>query len=447
MPRNRGSSQTHVGERAGAETPPPVRVGGTSPERIGTEELDSGVFRTLLPGGTEVWTERMDSMRSVAIGCWFRAGSAHEPARLAGAAHLLEHLVFKGTSRRSALQIASEIEDLGGSLDAYTSHEHTAFLARIPDDRTAVGIDVLCDLAFQPRLEAGDLSLEREVVLEEIARCDDTPDDLVFDLHAEFLYGGHPYGRPILGSRETVSAITADELQALHAGAYCPSNLVVAAAGRVDHEAFLDLVAQDLPDCRDTARQAVAAPDQPGTGLRRVARPSGRQTHIVAGAPGVAIGDPLRDAVILVGTALGGGMRSRLFQRIREELGLAYAVYSFHAFYLSAGHVGTYLGTRPETTEQALEALRAELRRLATEGLSQEEMAATRTQLKGQIVLALESPGSRMHRLASLGLSGEPYRSLDEIMARIDGVTADEAAAAAAMYDPDGLAVLELHPA
>jgi predicted Zn-dependent peptidase len=356
-------------------------------------------------------------------------------------------MVFKGTERRSARQIASEIEDLGGSLDAYTSHEHTAFLARVPDSSTYAAVDVLSDLAFEPLLLAADLDLEREVVLEEIARCEDTPDDLVFDLHAEFFYGGHPYGRPILGTRESVCRVQAEDLEQLHTTTFRPSNLVAAAAGRVDHGAFVDMVTARLQSGDVAPRQQIDVPRQLGHGRRRVERPAGRQAHIVAGASGVAVNDPLRNAVILVGTALGGGMGSRLFQRIREELGLAYAVYSFRAFYLNAGHVGAYIGTRPETAEQARDALNSELSRLATEGLSREELEATRTQLKGQVVLSLESPGSRMHRLASLGLAGEEYRSLDEIMARIDAVTETDAAEAAALYDPDGLAVLELFPA
>jgi predicted Zn-dependent peptidase len=356
-------------------------------------------------------------------------------------------MVFKGTGTRSARQIAAEIEDLGGSLDAYTTHEHTAFLARVPDAEVSAAVDVLADLAFRPNLDAGDLDLEREVVLEEIARCEDTPDDLVFDLQAEFLYGKHPYGRPILGSRESVLAIDAVGLRSLHTDTYRPSNLIVAAAGRIDHQEVVDLVAARLPD--DTARPTTGI-DEPttlGSGLKRVARPSGRQTHIVAAAPGVSIADPIRNAVILVGTALGGGMGSRLFQRIREELGLAYAVFAFRSFYLSGGHVGAYLGTRPETAEQALDALVDELGKLSRLGLSTEELQTTRKQLKGQVVLALESPGSRMHRLASLALTDEPYRSLDEIMARIDGITVEDAARAAELYEPGRLAILELSPA
>ncbi len=389
----------------------------------------------------------MESMRSAAVGFWFRSGSAHEPKSMSGSAHLLEHMVFKGTSRRTSSQIASEIEDLGGSLDAYTAHEHTAFLARVPDTHLATAVDVLSDLAFHPRLDSADLALERGVVLEEIARTEDTPDDLVFDLHAEFLYAGHPYGRSILGSRESVSELDADALRDLHAMTYVPSNLVVAAAGRMDHAELLDLVLEWLPGGGERTEIAVEPPVQLGNGLRRVARPSGRQAHIVAGAAGVRIGDPLRDAVILVGTALGDGMSSRLFQRIREELGLAYAVFGFRAFYLRAGHVGAYVGTAPDTAVRARNALCEELGKLADDGLTPEELQATRTQLKGQVVLSLESPGSRMYRLASLALADEPYRSLDGVMQRIDGVTESDAAQAAALYHPDGLAVLELSPA
>jgi len=417
-------------------------------ERTGkARRLDEGVYRTRLPDGTEVWSERMDSMRSVAVGFWFRTGAAHESDERAGIAHLLEHMVFKGTPTRSARQLAAEIEDLGGSLDAYTTHEHTSFQARIPDDALRTALDVITDLSFHPRLDPLDLELEREVVLEELARVEDTPDDLVFDLHAEFLFAGHPYGRPILGRPETVAAIDAPTLQALHSEAYAPRNLVVAAAGRLDHDELVALVAERLPSEPGRPAARIERPHRFDTGTRRTVRAGGRQAHIVAGAPGVSATDPLRHAVTLVGTALGGGMGSRLFQRIREEMGLAYAVYAFRGFYLEGGHVGAYLGTRPETAETARDALLEEFGRLATDGLTSEELSTTRTQLKGQVVLALESPGSRMYRLASLGLTGEPYRSLDRVMADVDAIGPAEAAAAAALYDPDGLAVLELFPA
>jgi predicted Zn-dependent peptidase len=381
------------------------------------------------------------------VGFWFRSGSAHEPGSLAGAAHLLEHMVFKGTTRRSARELALEVEGLGGSLDAYTSHEHTSFLARVPDGGLETAVDVLADLSFSPRLSGSDLELEREVVLEEIARVEDTPDDLVFDLHAEFLFGAHPYGAPILGRPDTVAGIGSAELQRLHRAAYRPSALVVAAAGRVDHEALVEAVGRRLPVGRDAAPSEVTAPVEWGAGLRLESRPGGSQAHLVAGAAGVAWADPLREATIIVGTALGGGMTSRLFQKIREELGLAYAVFSWQSFYRHAGAVGAYLGTRVESRERARDVLIAELRRLAEEGLPQREDVETRTQLRGQLLIALESPSARMHRLASTALHDEPYRSLDDVDRRIREVTREQVREACRLLHPDGLAVLELVPA
>jgi predicted Zn-dependent peptidase len=412
-----------------------------------TEALESGVFRTVLPSGAIVLSERMESVRSVALGTWFRAGTAHEPAGLGGAAHLLEHMVFKGTERRSAREIALEIERLGGGLDAYTSHEHTSFQARVPDTALETAVDVLADLGFSARLAPTDLELEREVVLEEIARVDDTPDDLVFDLHAEFLFPGHPYGAPILGTRESVEAVSAEALGSLRDAAYRPAGLVVAAAGRIEHDRLVDLVAARLPPEPGDPPGEVPAPAKRGTGLRRIERPGGRQVHLVAGAPGVPWGDPLRDASVIVNTALGGGMSSRLFQRIREDLGLAYSVFSWQSFYRSGGATGAYLGTRPESAGRARDALLAEFARIAREGLPPDEDVATRTQLKGQLLLSLESPGSRMHRLAGTVLHDEPYRPLDEIARRIDGVTPEQIREVCAGLEPDGLAVLELAPA
>ncbi|MFW6083960.1 MAG: M16 family metallopeptidase, partial [Gemmatimonadota bacterium] len=306
-------SERGASPRAVAETPPPVR----------TSELDEGVFRTRVRGGPEVWSERMDSLRSVAVGFWFRSGAAHDSDASAGLAHLLEHMVFKGTERRSARELAAEIEELGGSLDAYTTHEHTCLQARVPEDALAVALDVLGDLAFHARLDPVDLELERQVVLEELARAEDTPDDIVFDLAAEFLFGSHPYGRPVLGRRETVEALDASALRERYDADFRPGNLVVAAAGRLAHDELLELLGGVLTETGGDPTPRIAAPERFASGSREVARPGGRQSHIVAGAAGVSATDPLRHAVTLVDTALGGGMGSRLFQRVREELGLA----------------------------------------------------------------------------------------------------------------------------
>jgi len=413
-----------------------------------TERLDPEVRRSVLPSGTVVLTEAMDSVRSVATGVWVRRGTAHEHPDCRGAAHLLEHMVFKGTRRRSARDIAAAIEDAGGSLDAYTTHEHTSFQVRVPSDHLQTGLDVLADLVFYPSLRAKDLRMEKGVVLEEIARTEETADDLVFELHSEFLYDGHPYGAPILGTRETVEAMDTGLLRRLHAGAYRPENLVVAAAGQVDHEDLLEKVrrlwpasgngagGEEVPELLSTAR-----------GRKVVSRPGGRQVHVVAGGLGLDHASPLRHAAILVGQAFGGGMSSRLFQRLREELGLAYSVFSFQSFYARGGHLGAYLGTRPETAEQARDVLLEEMRRLSETGLSAAELGAVKEQIKGQILLSLESPAARMHRLAALVLYGEPYRNLDALVDLIDGIDLAQADEVSRLYDPEGVAVLELWPA
>jgi len=429
----------------------PVRsttVGATArpPLPAQTERLDECAYRTELDGGTVILSERMASVRSIALGFWFRQGRIHEASDVQGVSHLLEHMVFKGTARRSALEIAAEIERVGGVLDAYTTHEATTFLARVPLEHLDLALDVLCDLAFEPVLRDEDLDLEREVVLEEIAAAEETPEDVAFELHANFLYAGHPYGEPILGTRDSVGSMSRASLISVHRASYRPSNLVIAAAGAVDHADLIARVRDRLPASGPIGPR----PEEPAvvgaTGYRRVDRPDGRQTHVVAGSLAVPYRDPLRPAVVVACTALGAGMSSRLFQRIREDLGLAYNVHSFHCFFAEAGHVGAYFGARPENAVAAREVLAEELSTFARDGLRPKELEDTRTQLKGQILISLESPSARMNRLAGVALFEQPYRTLDEVAARIDAVTTEECAAAAALFDPARAAMLELSP-
>jgi len=387
-------------------------------------------------------------VRSVAAGVWVRRGTAHEQPAYRGIAHLLEHMVFKGTHRRSAQEIATAVEVTGGSLDAYTTHEHTSFQVRVPSDHLNTGLDVLADLAFSPALRSDDLQLERAVVLEEIARMEDTPDDLVFELHSDFMYDGHPYGAPILGMCDTIEAMDTRNLRLLHQEAYRPGNMVVAVAGQVDHEDLLARVRDLWPESvGGEGIDNVPPVTSTAIGPKVVRRPGGRQVHIVAGGRGLDHTSPLRHAAVVVGQALGGGMSSRLFQRVREQLGLAYSVFSFQSFYARGGHVGAYLGTRPETATEALEALLEEMRILSEAGLSVTELSDVKEQIKGQILLSLESPAARMHRLAAMDLYGEPYRNLDALVELIDGIGLDEAAEVSTLYDPEGVAVLELWPA
>ncbi len=412
-----------------------------------TVQLDEKVYKTELADGPVVLSEWVPALRSVAAGIWLRWGASHDPAQRMGASHLLEHMIFKGTTTRSAQEIASSIEGIGGVLDAYTSREHTACHARVLDEHLPIAIDILTDLVFRPLLREGDLEVERNVILEEIAGVEDTPEELVFDLHARSLWGDHPYGNPVLGTAETVSAISRQDLMDLWRTAYRPNICLLAAAGNVRHEQLLDLVASHFPRASergvtpDLGRPAAGSP-----GEERVERGSS-QVHICFGAPTFPRSDPRRYAAILVSAALGGGMSSRLFQRVREELGLVYTIYSYQAFYARAGLLGIYMATRPEAADRAVDEVRVELRRLADEGLSRDELDAIKRQTKGQLVLSLESTSARVHRLADVALYNEPYLTLDEICTRIDAVgEAEVAELCRQYYAPERQVIVRLGP-
>lgn len=404
--------------------------------------------RTDVGDGLVVLTESMPGLRSASIGIWVRAGSVHETPELMGASHMLEHMVFKGTTRRSARDLALVLERVGGSLDAYTTREHTCYQAKVLDENTELALDVLADLVMSPLLRPEDLELEREVVLEEIATVEDTPDDLIFDLHAEQLWGDHPYGYSILGTRETVSSFTDDTLRGLHRSAYNRNNIIVAAVGNVSHEHIVEQVERLLgPLPAGNAQRNGRKPEAERAAELHVERP-GAQSHTVFGTRTFGHQDPRRIALVLLSNAFGGGMSSRLFQRVREELGLAYAVYSLQSFYRDAGVSSIYVGTRPEWADRAEAVIREEMAKLAREGLTAEELEDAKGQVRGQVVLSMESSGARLSRLAGTELYDEPFRSVEEVLALVDVVTQDDVAAlAATYYDPDRQVVLRLGPA
>jgi predicted Zn-dependent peptidase len=415
---------------------------------VKTLRLDEGVWRSEAPNGLVVLTEGMPHLRSAAAGFWVRTASAHEPKEKMGVSHLLEHMVFKGTDTRSAQEIAVALESRGGSLDAYTGRDQTTYQARMLDADLPLALDLLTDLVRRPLLRDSDLALERNVVLEEIATVEDTPDDMVFDLHAATLWQEHAYGYRILGTRETVAGLTSADLRAVHDRNYWPRQLVFAAAGNVSHDEILALLAQagwfDLepgPEARPVARPVAAANLE-----RRVTR-DGAQVHLVFGTETFRYGDKRRHALVLISTIFGSGMSSRLFQRVREELGLAYSVYAFHSFMQASGVAGVYVGTQPPTARQAADVIREEFGKLARQSLTAAELASAKQQVKGQLVLALEGPVSRMYRLAGSTLYGEPYRSLDAMLAEVEAVTSDEVAAVASeFYAPERQVVVWLGP-
>jgi predicted Zn-dependent peptidase len=410
---------------------------------------DAEFRRTVLPNGLTVLSEHMPGVRSVAFGAWVRAASLHEPRERMGVSHFLEHMVFKGTERRSAKDIALALEAVGGSLDAYTSREHTVYQARVLDEHLERAADVIADIVFRPRLSAGDLRLERKVILEEIAMVDDTPDDLVFELHNDALWGPHPYGYSILGTRETVGRLGVEELRDLHEAAYHPGQMIVVAAGSVDHDRLLDVLERTgwmAAASRSTQVPGAPAPVAVAPQIRHVPR-EGAQTHIVAGSRAPAYGDPLRYPLVLLSVLLGGGMSSRLFQRVREELGLAYAVYTFQSFHADTGMHGVYVATGPESADQALAAIREELAGVAASGLPDDEIAMGKAQLKGQVTLSLESVTSRMYRAAAVDLYHEPRRTLDEILGVIEAIDpGDVRRVAREFFDPDRQTIVTLGP-
>jgi predicted Zn-dependent peptidase len=366
-----------------------------------------------------------------------------------GVSHLLEHMVFKGTERRSAHEIALTLEVRGGSLDAWTGRDHTSFQAHTLDADLPLAVDLITDLVRRPLLRPEDLESERRVVIEEISGVEDTPDDLVFELHSEALWQSHPYGYSILGTRDSVGALQADDLVAAHAAGYYPANCVVAAAGNFEHDVLLRAMDGEGWFEGDAARPArPPLPVRPAA--RGVARQEPRataQSHIVFGTDTFATRDPRRFPIAILTSAFGGGMSSRLFQRVREQLGLAYAIYSYQHFYQSAGQMGVYVGTQPATADAAEAAIRAEYDRLASDGLSPAELEDGKRQLKGQLMLALENPLSRMGRLAAAELLEGRYRPLDDILAEIDAVTLDDTRAVAAEFFPsERQTVLRLGP-
>ncbi len=416
---------------------------------LDTVKLDREIFRTTSPNGVTVLSERVPSVRSAAIGVWIRTASAHELRPKMGVSHLLEHMVFKGTERRTAQEIALSLESRGGSLDAYTSRDATAYHARVLDTDLARALDVITDMVQRPVLRDSDLSLERQVVLEEISTVKDTPDDEVFDLTYETMWPTHPYGFQILGTKETVSALSADDLKHLHDRAYFPGNCVIAAAGNLTHEALLKEVEQQgWFDGGDPGTPPPVPPVPPAIrGVIRSFEKDTAQTHVVFSTDTIPYADRRKYGLLVISNVFGGGMSSRLFQRIREELGLAYAIYSFTSFYRAVGMAGVYIGTQPARAEKAVAAISAEFAKMARDGLRGEALEDAKQQTLGQLMLSLESPTSRMYRLASTAVYNEPYRSLDEVLKTVEALTADEISALAEeFFAPERQTVVSLGP-
>src|SRR3954447_7012592 len=397
----------------------------------------------------------MDSVRSVALGFWIGTGSAGEGEDEAGLSHLVEHMLFRGTAKYASLEIDQLFDAMGADLNAGTGKETTSVYTRVIDEHLAEAFDVMADMVWRPRFGADDLDNERQIVLEEIAMYEDDPQDKVFDVLGEAVFGEHPLGRPIIGRAEVVGGVPADELLAFHHARYVPSNVVIAAAGNVDHDALVELVRTSEAGAHGEAgsRAGTTAPGLPeppaGAGEVRqlfVAKPT-EQVHVCLGAPGIAREDDRRFALRVLDNIFGGTSSSRLFQEIREQRGLAYAVYSFQSLYAGTGQVGLYLGTRPDNVTEALRVVGTELDRLRAEPATADELHRAKENVKGRMVLALESTLARMNRLGSSVLAGMPLLPVDEVVERIEAVSlSDLELLARELYAPDRLSVAGIGP-
>jgi predicted Zn-dependent peptidase len=378
-----------------------------------------------LDSGQRVITERLTHIRSVAIGFWIGAGSRDERNGKAGVSHFIEHLLFKGTRSYSAQDIAEIFDRLGGELNAATSREHTVVYARVPDERLETAVDVMSDMVFCPLF--ADLDAEREVVLEEIAMYEDTPQDYVHDLIAAAVFGNRPLGRPVVGTAEVISSISRRSIASYHRAMYVPGNVVVAAAGNLDHNRLLGLLERaekKRAEARPVPRVRSPLVRLPAPGIR-FQRKDTEQYHVCLAAPGISRSDRRRFAASLLDSILGGSASSRLFQEIREKRGMAYSVYSFASQYTDTGQIGFYVGTRSENLRDCLEIAAAEIADIASGGLADAELERAKENLKGRIMLSMESTSNRMTRLGRSVVTDTEILSLPRIIAEIEAVEPD----------------------
>jgi len=410
--------------------------------------LPEGVSYTELAGGPRVVTETVPSVRSVALGLWVRTGSRDEHPPHAGVSHFLEHLLFKGTERHSAIEISELFDGMGAATNAATSKESTQLHARLLDEHTDEAFRLLAEMLLGPSLPEHEVDSEREVVLEEIAMYDDEPQDRVHDVLAEAIYGTHPLGRRVLGDAAVIGSIPVPEISAYHQARYTAPNMVVAAAGHLDHAEIVELARLHLSPPPGEPNGAPPDAGEAGGNPRLAFQAKDtEQYHICFGGPGIARADERRFALGVLDAIFGGSTSSRLFREVREKRGLAYAVGSYTEQYTDRGSVAMYVGTREDNVAEACEIIGRELVSLRDEGVSDEELERAKEHVKGRMVLSLEATSTRMSRLARSILFDIPLLSLDEMLERVERVSVDDVAELATeLYDPERLSAACIGP-
>ncbi|MDI3314382.1 MAG: pitrilysin family protein [Mycobacterium sp.] len=414
---------------------PAARPGALRHSAGAGADQTAAVRRTTLPGGLRVVTERVPAVHSASVGVWIGVGSRDEGATVAGAAHFLEHLLFKATPTRTAVDIAQAVDAVGGELNAFTAREHTCYYAHVLDTDLQLAVDLVADVVLNGRCRPEDVELERDVVLEEIAMRDDDPEDAVADLFLAALFGEHPIGRPVIGTVQSVSAITQTQLHSFHKRRYTPERMVVAVAGNVDHDEVVGLVREHFGPRLVRGRRPVAprkgagrVPGRPG--LTMVSRDAD-QTHVSLGVRTPGRHWQHRWALSVLHTALGGGLSSRLFQEVRESRGLAYSVYSSLDVFADSGALSVYAACLPDRFADVITVITKVLESVARDGITEKECRIAKGSLRGGLVLGLEDSSARMNRIGRNELNYGEHRSIERTLRQIDEVTVEEVNAVA----------------
>ena len=381
--------------------------------------------KTILPNGIRIVSESLPYIKSVTIGLWIGTGSSSEEVHNQGISHFIEHLLFKGTTNRSARDIAEAVDAVGGQLNAFTAKEHTCYYVKVLDSHTELAIDILSDMLLESKFDSEDISREREVILEEVHMYEDTPDDLIHDLHVNSIWGGHPLGCSILGTTDTIQQIDRNIVKKYYNEFYTPDNLVIAAAGNIEHLRLVELVNKYFEKFSGS-KKTVSLTTPVFHPVTTSKQKKIEQVHLCLGTESVPLGHPDLYAFHIVNTVLGGSVSSRLFQSVREERGLAYSIYTYQTNYHDAGLFSVYVGTRPHNLKQVIELVKLNIADLRTNGVSDTELSTAKEQLKGNLLLSLESSSSRMSRLGTLETIFGKYYPLDDIILKIDQVKLED---------------------
>jgi predicted Zn-dependent peptidase len=406
---------------------------------------DRTIRREVLPNGLTIITERMDHIRSISMGIWLKAGSRNEDAEVNGVSHFVEHMVFKGTTHRTAEDIARQVDSIGGNMDAFTGKETVCFNIKVLDEHLPIAVDVLSDMVLHPTLDANDIVRERGVILEEIKMDEDDPDNLVHEIFTQNFFKGHPLGKPILGTKETVRKFDQPTVFQYYQNKFVPENLVISAAGNLQHEDFVDLLRKEFEPLRRGLNGRHDSPPKINSRITLRNKKSLEQVQICVGVPSYQINHERRFVAYVLNTLLGGGMSSRLFQNVREKQGLVYSIFSELNPYRDTGCLAVYAGTSRESAPRVVQSIVKEFHDVKTSAIPEEELKRSKDQLKGSLMLSLESSTARMSNLARQEMYHDRFLGMDEIIDRIQAVTVEDVMQSAnEMFQPESIAVTVL---